>query len=201
MGARMLGAGKCAGGAKHISQGPAILFTWFSGLSFHHSGRRSSYRSSERWRERERLQLWPYCLTAEDTENYSEEQKTHGGSMTFNCTSLAESHPIRPLYIFPNSGWWGRAYEPARPAPRCYAARWLLSSRGALGDKWAESFNLIGLESCRLQGRRSSGARLTLNMKKSEVNCLHLLLVVGAGCDWLLEVDAISHGLGEGAWV
>ncbi len=74
-----------------------------------------------------------YCLTAEDTENYSEEQKTHGGSMTFNCTSLAESHPIRPLYIFPNSGWWGRAYEPARPAPRCYAARWLLSSRGALG--------------------------------------------------------------------
>lgn len=197
----MLGAGERAGGAKHNSQGPAILFTWFSSLSFHHGGRRSSCRSSERWRERERLQLWPYCLTAEDTENYSEEQKTHGGSVTFNCTSLAESHPIRPLYIFPNSGWWGRAYEPARPAPRCYAARWLLSSRGALGDKWAESFNLIGLESCRLQGRRSSGARLTLNMKKSEVNCLHLLLVVGAGCDWLLKVDAISHGLGEGAWV
>lgn len=35
--------------------------------------------------------------------------------MTFNCTSLAESHPIRGLYIFPNSGWWGRAYERARP--------------------------------------------------------------------------------------
>lgn len=35
--------------------------------------------------------------------------------MTFNCTSLAESHPIRALYIFPNSSWWGRAYEWARP--------------------------------------------------------------------------------------
>lgn len=136
-----------------------------------------------------------------NAENDSEEQKTHGGSVTFNCTSLAESHPIRPLYIFPNNSWWGRAYETARLVRRCYAARWLLSSRRALGDKWAESFNLIGLESCRLQGYRSSGARLTLNMKKSKVNCLHLLLVVRAGCDWLLEVDAISHGLGEGAWV
>lgn len=36
---------------------------------------------------------------------------------------------------------------------------------------------MIGLESCRLEGRGSPGARLTLNMKKSEVNCLHLLPV------------------------
>lgn len=60
--------------------------------------------------------------------------------MTFNCTSLAESHPIRALYIFPNSGWWGRAYEQARPAgvamqrDGCLAPeeRWGISEQRAL---------------------------------------------------------------------
>lgn len=172
----------------------------------------ASFRSSPRDRHRVRENEWAReiatlallfnsCRRRRTPQNYSEEQETHGGSATFNCTSLAESHPIRALYIFPNSGWWGRAYEAARPARRCYAAGWLLSSRGALGDKWAESFNLIGLESCRLQGHGSSGARLTLNMKKSEVNCLHLLPVAGAGCDWLPKVGTISHGRGKRAWV
>lgn len=60
--------------------------------------------------------------------------------MTFNCTSLAESHPIRALYIFPNSSWWGRAYERARPngvamqRDGCLAPkeRWGISEQRAL---------------------------------------------------------------------
>lgn len=88
----------------------AMLFTWFTGLAAHHG----------LWHFEKRERIVTLALLFNSFQRLKTQKLfwRAGGTrwkMTFNCTSLAESHPIRALYIFPNSSWWGRAYERARP--------------------------------------------------------------------------------------